>query len=420
MIRAALAVLILLAVAGCLNVVSPLTPTGDGGSDGGADGGQGDAGTDSGVDAGVCSAAPFDLGSALNLYPASPPYFDMLSVDLNGDGMLDLVAGAGNPSEAVDVFFGKSDGSLTAPTRYPGGGVALAIGDMDGDGNPDVVTVSEQRGVIIVDYNSGDGGTLLPTTVAQDPVPDGGRPPILGIATGDLDGDGKADLVWASEGAAGILFNLGDRTFGSPLLLAAQGGVFQGIVVTDLNGDGRPDIAISGSALYLFLTQPDGGLAASVWSKSADAFRLGGGLISMPGGNGPDLAFVSGAQAPGIQLLKNDGTGMFVDGGLLPTSANGTNHLIAGDFNGDCLPDLVAPNFDGDCVPHTSGTASVFYGLMGGGFAPAVIIDTGLSVPISMASFGPVVDPQALAILDTCSLDLDGGAVAVLGDASRH
>ena len=415
-------------IVGCLNTVTPLSPIDGGVGDGGSDGGL-DAGLDSGLDAGHCSAAASNLDAGAT-YPGGSgpsPYTVLASADLNGDGLPDVAAGInGGPNNApydpggVDVFYGKADGSLSAPTHLAeGSGTAVTLADIDGDGALDVVTANLD-GPIVVYFNSPDGGrSSTPTHGAALPAtPDDAGVP-MGIGVGDFNGDGRPDLVVSGENSGAIFYNEGNATFGPPKPIVAQGGVFGGLVVADLNADGRPDIAVNGSSVYLMMSQADGGYETTVVPNS-NTYFVGGGMVVFPDGNGlPDLALLDAFVDPStLRVLVNAGNGVFVGGGVFSVPRYAV-FLTAGDFNGDCVPDLVASGYR-SCG--SEGAALAFYGQPDGGFAAPVTLSSAPAGAAGVATLAAVGGGSpALAVADACGGEqsLDGGVydggITVLG-----
>jgi hypothetical protein len=153
----------------------------------------------------------------------------------------------------------------------------------------------------------------------------------------------------------------------------------------------------------------DGGFGATPYPMPASPT-----VIALPGNQGPpDLIVSAGFSGPsqGIRRLVNRGDGTFADGDLVP--APGGIFLTAGDFNGDCLPDVAIGIFE-NCG-QVSWSISVLYGLSDGGFSAPQALQARGDAPAGMAPLGPVRSPRALAIVDSCV-----GGVTVYGDASRH
>jgi len=178
--------------------------------------------------------------------------------DINGDGLSDVIATSYDvtgSSGKVSILIqnNASHGTFLTRVDYSAGAVpsAVNVADVDGDGKPDL---------IIADRGQSHAGNSGVSILLQDPVNAGVfLSPVtyatafgsIDVAVGDLNGDGKLDLVVA---------NLGGSWTGSVSVLlqdATHPGVFNtptnypgvfgplGVAIGDLNGDGRPDIAVA-------------------------------------------------------------------------------------------------------------------------------------------------------------------------------
>lgn len=174
--------------------------------------------------------------------------------DVNGDGSGDAILSVADPGLAVGVFLNDGSGTLSAPTAYPTGPdsmglprVPVALGDLTADGSPDLIVARSDGGITSVPtgavsilLNDGRGAFGAAATVATGVEPSA-------VAVGDLNGDGQPDVIFTdwnvSNERVSVLLNNGHGTFAAALNYAA-GSRPSSLAVGDVNGDGKRDLIV--------------------------------------------------------------------------------------------------------------------------------------------------------------------------------
>src|SRR5581483_6085543 len=188
-------------------------------------------------------------GSLLQSFYAYAPGFTggvfVAAGDVTGDGKADIVTGAGAGGGSHVRVFSGADGTLVQSFYAfgPGflGGVTVAAGDITGDGRADVIAGAGAGGTPHVKVFSGADGSLVRSFYAYTPAFLGG----VTVAAGDVNGDGQADII-TGVGSGGVSqVDVFSGVDGSELrAFLAYGGFLGGVRVAadDLNGDGKADI----------------------------------------------------------------------------------------------------------------------------------------------------------------------------------
>lgn len=272
--------------------------------------------------------------------------------DLDGDGNPDLVA-ADRAGNSVEILLHDADpASLQfASARAFAVGAApsgLALGDVDGDGRLDVLTADALGGISVL-RNTSTPGQLSFAPAASWLAGLGPR----ALALGDLDGDGKLDVAVATVGGlVEVLRNIGSAGspgFSAPLPLAAVSTLLS-LVIADFDGDGRADIAAPnsgflGNTVSVFLNT--GALAVPSFADAL-SFDVGQAPYFIAAGdvNGDGRAdLVTGNAADGtVSVLRNfaiAGQADFAD--AVTYATGGSPYGVAlGDANGDGQLDIAA------------------------------------------------------------------------------
>jgi hypothetical protein len=276
--------------------------------------------------------------------------------DFNGDGKLDIaVADAGAPPPggppAVSVLLGNGNGTFAASTTLifpPGAGSASAIAaaDFNGDGKLDLVTTNNGPGpnVVSVFVGNGNGTFRAPIAYATGTNP-------TAVAVADFNGDGKLDLVTANNGPGpnnvSLLLGNGDGSFGVASNFSAGGGALS-LTVSDVNGDGRPDVITANGGFannsISVLLNNGGGTFAAPQLLVADQNPVAVAVGSFTANGKLDLV-VANHNSNDVSFLFGEGNGAFVASQTYDVAGGaGAGAVVAGDFNGDGWADLVVAN----------------------------------------------------------------------------
>ena len=269
--------------------------------------------------------------------------------DLNGDGHLDLVTANTNPGN-ITILLGNGAGSFTeadeSPVSAGGNPRGVAIGNLDGDPDPDLAVATNFPHQVSILPGDGDG-TFGPrvdfATNTNDPRK---------VAIGNFDGDGDADLAvtYLTAVKVSILLNDGDAAGG--FLTEAAGSPFAvpsspfGVAVGDFNG-GSPDLVVGSQLddIYVLLGNGDGTFAAAPGSPieiGTNAVPQSVAAGNLDGDAFTDLAAASRDQDK-VSVLTGNGDGTFDAPADHATGSNPEAVAIA-NVNGGSVPDLVVAN----------------------------------------------------------------------------
>ncbi|MDM8527624.1 FG-GAP-like repeat-containing protein, partial [Anaerolineales bacterium HSG24] len=276
--------------------------------------------------------------------------------DLNGDSYLDVFIANYNLGQRTDnkpdeVWLNDGTGKLVNTEQLLGEspGTAVALADVDNDGDFDAFVTNELEHSDEIWLNDGkgfftDSGQVLGQTESQD------------VALGDINGDGNIDavvvnqnqtnLIWLNDGKGN--FNQSDQNLG-----IADG---QAIALGDMNSDGAMDVFVgngSNQSDKIWLNDGSGVFTETqiVGKSNTQAVALG----DLNNDGSIDLFTGNGSTEPD-QVWFNDGSGKFINTGQSLGNGDG-NAVVLGDLDQDGDLDAIVGNDDGkDTVLFNDGT----------------------------------------------------------------
>ncbi|GAB3702510.1 hypothetical protein GCM10027592_32000 [Spirosoma flavus] len=281
--------------------------------------------------------------------------------DLDGDGDLDMVTAHFNSSNnTVSVRLNNGTGYFTPHPTNPApavgnGSASVLLGDLDGDGDLDLVTLNLFDNTVSVRLNNGSGSFTAPAT-NPDPAIGSTGSNASSVALGDIDGDGDLDLVTASlkfdpnsfnGSTVSVRLNNGAGNFTPPATNAeiSLQSYPLGVALGDMNGDGYLDLVVTN-------------MVSGTVSRVSVRLNNGSGSFTAPATN-PDSE---------VEMLPQN--------------------LVLGDLDGDSDLDVIVANYN-------SGTVSVRFNNGSGGLTP----------PVNNPDFTTGTSPGVMALGD---VDADG------------
>ena len=269
--------------------------------------------------------------------------YNLMSADLNGDGNADLVL---QVYSVIYLFLADGSGGMFAPTTLASStfyeGAAMVAGDVDSDGDLDLATYASNTAKVWVNSGTGTFSDASPPSTAFSAFVDFGR-----VALADVDGDGNDDIMgvlmrdnldgpgfaWAQSNGAGLFPT--STTVDFPSFKTTTG-----LAMGDMDGDGRNDLVRASTntgRVYWRRSLSDGQVASGL--ELFQNFGASGSAWMVVDLNNDGVSDVVFARQSRLEVAYNDGAGHSL--GPVVVGPGSFDVVVAADMNGDGVLDLV-------------------------------------------------------------------------------
>ena len=318
--------------------------------------------------------------------------------DLNADGDLDAVVVNQN-DDSISILLNNGDGTLADQVIYPVGSNpwSVVLVDLDDDGDIDVAVSNRFGDTVQLLVNDGSANLTPGATYAVGDAP-------TEIASGDLDGDGDPDLAVTNWGAntVSILLNNSDGTFATQFAIAA-GAAPKALAIADLDGDTDLDFATTNmltDGVSVLLNDGMASFGAPLSFGTGDAPHcIGAGDLD---GDGDEDLAVGNFFGDSIAILINDGSASFTSAGSYPAGTGRPMDVAVADLGGDGDLDIVVPS-------QNSATFAVLWNDGAASFSMEIVTGAG-EVPTGIA----VGDLDVSGHLDITAANFFGNNLSVI------
>ena len=273
--------------------------------------------------------------------------------DINGDGIADMILGSGAATSDVRYAIGNGDGTFQSEQSLTHGFTdRVSLADVNQDGKLDIVGTGNGSGIFYVSLGNGNGtfSAALNNTISTS-LP-GGNNVLQSMTFADVNGDGILDAIGGANNSGGaandrmyIAFGNGNGTFRSGLSFNV--GDIDGVSVArvgDINGDGKSDILInSNDNNHIVFGNGNGTFSGVTTIAPAASAENGSFLLDINNDGRLDIVTSVSSGGGNISIQIGNGDGTFKTG-ILYVGGGNSSPMDMGDINGDGIVDILVNN----------------------------------------------------------------------------